>query len=115
MGAGGNGSDQWEWKGNGNKTRLNLGSGMGMGMNHWEWEGIGLKKTFPLISSQGQGHRSKKSCVCLLFAIGLPSIERQSCDKYRPSVFQSRFNLMNINENLWDCLCENEYSWIIWT
>jgi len=51
MGAGVNGNNQWEWEGNGNKTRLNFGLGMGMGINHWEWEGMGLKKTFPLISS----------------------------------------------------------------
>jgi len=25
-----------------------------MGMNHREWEGMGLKKTFPLISTQGR-------------------------------------------------------------
>jgi len=47
MGAGGNGNNQWEWEGNVNKTRLSLG----LGINHREWEGMGLKKTFPLISS----------------------------------------------------------------
>ena len=28
-------------------------------------------------SGQGQGHRSKKTCLCMLFVGGLPSIERQ--------------------------------------
>ena len=44
---------------NGNKTWLNLRLGMGMLISHWKWEGMGLKKTFPLISSNRESKENE--------------------------------------------------------